>query len=44
MANQMNPRSTKRKKTLRVILLVFLAALVLCSGFAAVYVNDYYHA
>ena len=44
MANQMNPRSTKRKKTLRVILLVFLAALVLCSGFAAVHVNDYYHA
>ena len=44
MPNQMNPRSTKQKKTLRVILFVFLAALVLCVGFAAVYVNDYYHA
>lgn len=44
MANQIKPRSTKPKKALRIILLVLLAALVLCGGFAAAYVNDYYHA
>ena len=43
MANQIKPRSTKPKKALRIILLVLLAALVLCGGFAAVYINDYYH-
>lgn len=44
MANQAELRSAKPKKVLRIVLLVLLAALVLCGGFAAAYVNDYYHA
>ena len=44
MTNRIKLSSTRPKKPLRIILLVLLAALMLCGGFAAAYVNDYYHA
>ena len=43
-ANHAKAYGGKSKKLLWAVLSGLLAALILCGGFAAVYVNDYYHA